>query len=1552
MSRRRGARSLLRLLVAVGVLATTALVLPGLGRPDPAAARFTGTIAFEEEATSDSGGTFVPDGSGGWVGAVVGQDNGADFEGANVRRVTIDATGSVTSNTLLFRSAVAYETAIFSTDVAPDGSILFSYFDGYANAPHLRAYGPSGTALFGTKDVGTSTSALEAGWLDDGRIYTVDFTYVGARTRSATIFNRDGSVAKTFPLPDLAPAGTHRAFSAVGGIGLQSGLVLEVYDPNSGNVVASGTTNVRQQALVRRGDLGYYRIVSVDKAPDQLQILDADFDVIDEISYPASNGWYLNIGVGARGNAIVGWMEGRGPFTLHLQNLDERGDPVGDPVTKPASPSNQWAYGPAFLSAGSTGQSLAGWHTETTKRRRSDRDGYLFDSSVAAVTARFDIRRTYESAQGNWDLKGSGQFEVLTFDASPSTGLPGDPIIKHEWTLTAQVPDVPLPTRLASGSDQAPEYAFRLPPGQHQGWTVRLKVTTQSGKTDVFQRDVAIAGPAVSGWARINEAPAPIDVGGVVPKTGYSESVVLEHSTAHDVAALASASTEVSWSDPAAVELVSQTGPLEDPALAAYRGGKDLTLWTPDDTEGAHLRTNWTWRPRKSGTFTATFTTTYRETSDPEDRRTTVATRQMTFNGARVEGTPQAGFGDPDNPGSIGVGGPTAISLDFDNVGYGDAEVALTLPEVDGFDLALDQDSFDLAAGAQVSRQLDVTTNRAGAAIIPVHLKVTDSETHNVTVDEDILVQINVVAGFDWSVPDRLERPDDGEVPDLPDTPGEASDVDHDSYPVDVTLTDAEDCDTEIEWKITKIGTDEEGIETRTTIDGLEPSDQDDCTFHFEFPEEGVYEIDVHIDDLQVALGQLEVQDVLWVVLGDSVASGEGNPDVPAGGSGGVGWVDSSCRRSVRSGAAQAAYDYEEASDRTSVTLVVLACSGASIAKGLLGPQVASDILHSEAKPAQLDVLDSLMGDRKPDVTVLEAGGNDLLFGPILTFCAGEGDASSSCADLGFSESTDVVAQGLTFARDVTYPRRLDPYVGMLCNDYPAGRTGVLTQPLPPTLTGGVDYTNANPNQGDAWQVIVNARRTDFSGRNAFGEDDLGPGPTDAEEFTSTEVRAQNCLGPFSPTTHPGFQVGLDGPLAQAHYDLYDSADAEIVDLTPTNLTPDEIDVLAMVPQTLDQRLDVLVDGDDDHVGLAQRYDDLAERMEDIGIPAESVLAVEYYDPLHGDDAAPCARVLGPPIVGTEQTKEYLAGVGLLANEGEWAESNLLAPLNQQFSQAAGRHGWTFVGGVSNAFGANGYCSANPYVVTLPASISTQSNVYGTMHPNAAGHGVIAQKVSAAADGLVEDPSRYDAVDPTLAGQLSRAVQAGSTALSFGASGDASDLQESLRIAVQAANPGFEVGDWVQVGTGNLLVEVNGHAVTSLPEIREVTKVTATGVEVAPALSADHLQGERVTLIPDRSLVDDPYVPGEPVDPTEPVDPVDPAQPVEPTQPVGPPNRPPSTGSPSAPAHAGSGALPRTGSDATSLLTVAAQLLAAGLIVLTIRYRMGRRPRSAAPTSS
>ena len=77
------------------------------------------------------------------------------------------------------------------------------------------------------------------------------------------------------------------------------------------------------------------------------------------------------------------------------------------------------------------------------------------------------------------------------------------------------------------------------------------------------------------------------------------------------------------------------------------------------------------------------------------------------------------------------------------------------------------------------------------------------------------------------------------------------------------------------------------------------------------------------------------IRDLLIVGLGDSTASGEGNPDH---GIASVRWQDGRCHRSARGFEAQAAARIEAASQKTSVTFVPLACSGASIPTGMLGP--------------------------------------------------------------------------------------------------------------------------------------------------------------------------------------------------------------------------------------------------------------------------------------------------------------------------------------------------------------------------------------------------------------------------------------------------------------------------------------------------------------------------------------------------------------------------------------------------------------------------------------
>ena len=164
---------------------------------------------------------------------------------------------------------------------------------------------------------------------------------------------------------------------------------------------------------------------------------------------------------------------------------------------------------------------------------------------------------------------------------------------------------------------------------------------------------------------------------------------------------------------------------------------------------------------------------------------------------------------------------------------------------------------------------------------------------------------------------------------------------------------------------------------------------------------------------------RIEPRDYLIVSLGDSFASGEGSPDVPgryelrnpaedlaldlARGRAPalrtvvpVRWQDRRCHRSARSGHALLAKQIEDRDPHTSVTYVSLACSGAEVYEGLLGPyQGMEPPAGTDPLPPQVDVLSRLVGTprlprtyRPVDAILLQIGINDLDFHSIIEDCA------------------------------------------------------------------------------------------------------------------------------------------------------------------------------------------------------------------------------------------------------------------------------------------------------------------------------------------------------------------------------------------------------------------------------------------------------------------------------------------------------------------------------------------------------------------------------------
>jgi len=131
---------------------------------------------------------------------------------------------------------------------------------------------------------------------------------------------------------------------------------------------------------------------------------------------------------------------------------------------------------------------------------------------------------------------------------------------------------------------------------------------------------------------------------------------------------------------------------------------------------------------------------------------------------------------------------------------------------------------------------------------------------------------------------------------------------------------------------------------------------------------------------------EVVVEDLLIVAVGDSYASGEGNPERPlAAGADEALWADSpgdtaaeaahaAAHRSTVSWPALAALALERADPGTSVTFISLAASGARVGLGLLEAQ------WGDGGPGQLAQVAALIGGRPIDALLMSIGGNDIGF--------------------------------------------------------------------------------------------------------------------------------------------------------------------------------------------------------------------------------------------------------------------------------------------------------------------------------------------------------------------------------------------------------------------------------------------------------------------------------------------------------------------------------------------------------------------------------------------
>jgi lysophospholipase L1-like esterase len=223
---------------------------------------------------------------------------------------------------------------------------------------------------------------------------------------------------------------------------------------------------------------------------------------------------------------------------------------------------------------------------------------------------------------------------------------------------------------------------------------------------------------------------------------------------------------------------------------------------------------------------------------------------------------------------------------------------------------------------------------------------------------------------FRWTVPERLQGGTVGVARSLAQAATPA--------PTDVVLTT---CARDPTW----------------ALDGkdVQPRPAGRCNFRLDLGDAAPHTVKLTAGG-ESAEQTVQARDIVIVSIGDSVASGEGNPDVPSVVA--PEWLESRCHRSMRSGAAQAAAAIAAGDPHSSVTFLPLACSGATIPDGLLGPYAGVQPDDRGDLPAQVDQLAELQRRRPVGAVLLSVGANDVDFGPLAEFCL----AVESCPDRRF----------------------------------------------------------------------------------------------------------------------------------------------------------------------------------------------------------------------------------------------------------------------------------------------------------------------------------------------------------------------------------------------------------------------------------------------------------------------------------------------------------------------------------------------------------------------
>lgn len=321
---------------------------------------------------------------------------------------------------------------------------------------------------------------------------------------------------------------------------------------------------------------------------------------------------------------------------------------------------------------------------------------------------------------------------------------------------------------------------------------------------------------------------------------------------------------------------------------------------------------------------------------------------------------------------------------------------------------------------------------------------------------------LSSAAVIDWSMAPRIvPDPAHGGVPDLPNTPSYVNPPGGYTVNLDASHSAGIQAATAFAWTISAPG----GFSQ--SLAGEDPS--------IGLPQ-GSYTVQLTATNLagsagpQTATTAMAVKDVLIVAIGDSYASGEGNPVVAS--STAPQWAyspspamnaeNANAHRSTISGPAEFADQLQQANPHEAVTFVSVADSGASIPAGVLGP-MASIANPAVKLPAQINELRQIVGTQHIDVLTVSLGANTVGISRLVEQVVSDTLTGSPTRRAIVSRVDARLARlPAQFARLAAAIRPLDP-TRVLITPYPditrngRGRVGTVLGPNGLTLVNRVD---------------------------------------------------------------------------------------------------------------------------------------------------------------------------------------------------------------------------------------------------------------------------------------------------------------------------------------------------------------------------------------------------------------------------------------------------------------------------------------------------------------